>query len=500
VPTLAERLRDPWWRLNNLYRILDKEGKEVPFRCNAEQEEFYRTRHNRSVILKARQLGFSTLIQLMALDKCLFTRNIKAVVIADTKDNAQSIFRDKVKFAFDRLPPEIREHVKAEKNEAGELILSNGSSIKVTTSGRSGTAQFLHVSELGPIAAKYPQKAREVLTGSLPAVHGYGDVFVESTAMGKEGAFYDLCESSRKVTAMGGALSPLEFKFHFAPWWRGPGNVLAKRVEVSDRVASYLSELEKLTGFELLETQRWWYAATERLLGEDMRREHPSTPEEAFEQSVEGAYWAWLVMDAYRQQRVGHYPAMDGLPVHTAWDLGVSDLTAIWLYQIEPGGWVRVVKYIEHGGEGMGWYIERLRGLRLRFGRFFGPHDLAVTEWGSGRSRLEMARDDHGVSFELVPRLSLADGIGAVRKVLPKCVFDEAGCGEGLKRLSGYRRDWNDALGTWKDRPRHDVNSHGADAFRVLALSEAVGVRSGPEQVGGDVGLSELVERCARKG
>lgn len=184
--TLGERLRDPWWRLNHLYRILDKDGREVGFKCNAEQAEFWRTRHNRNVILKARQLGFSTFIQIMALDKCLFNRNIKAVVIADTTKNAQSIFRDKVKFAFDRLPPEIREHVKAEKNEAGELILSNGSSVKVTTSGRSGTAQFLHVSELGPIAVRYPQKAREVMTGSLPAIHGDGDVFVESTAMGKE--------------------------------------------------------------------------------------------------------------------------------------------------------------------------------------------------------------------------------------------------------------------------------------------------------------------------
>ena len=501
MSVLGPQFADQWWRLNNLYWIIDADGMEIPFVPNEVQKKFYFSRAYRNLILKARQRGFSTFIQLLALDHCVFTKNFSAAVIAHTKDDAARIFRDKIKFAYERLPAEIRAAVGTNKNESGELLLTNGSGIRVTVSTRSSTMQFLHVSELGKIAAKYPNKAREILTGSLPSVHVGGWVFVESTAEGKEGAFFDLCQDARKRAEQGGKLTALDFRFHFAPWFGGSDNLLHEAVVIPERLASYFLAVENQCGVTLRDEEQWWYVATERVLGADMKREHPSTPDEAFEQSIEGAYWATAITDCYTGGRVGEYPIDPALPVHTSWDIGVSDQTTIWLYQVQQGAPV-FLKYLEHSGEGLGYYIDLLRKTGWRFGRFFAPHDMAVREWGSGRSRMEMAREEHGVSFEIVAALSLADGIEAVRAMLPRSRFDEAGCELGLKRASGYRKDWNEKMGVWRDQPRHDLNSHGADSLRVAALSEVtmVAAASAGEYLAGEPVIAvNLVDRGAKR-
>src|SRR6185437_3661443 len=107
IAALAKDFGDPVWRLHNLYWITDKSGKVVRFAPNAEQTTFLENLHYRNVILKARQLGFSTLIQLIELDAAVFTSNVRAGVIADTMDNVTTIFRDKIRFAYDRLPDGI---------------------------------------------------------------------------------------------------------------------------------------------------------------------------------------------------------------------------------------------------------------------------------------------------------------------------------------------------------------------------------------------------------
>jgi len=111
--------------------------------------------------------------------------------------------------------------------------------------------------------------------------------------------------------------------------------------------------------------------------------------------------------------------------------------------------------------------MARERGWQI--GDALWPHDGRVREWGSGKSRMEQFREYTGRSPLIVPQLSLDDGIAAVRAILPHCEFDAAACSEGLKSLRAYRREWNEDLGTWREKPRHDWASHGADAFRVLA-------------------------------
>ena len=163
-------MKDRRWRLNNLYHIIDKDGRRIPFRLNWAQEALLDGLHHQNVILKARQLGFTTFIQLFMLDACLFNSNIRAGTIAHKLDDAKTIFRDKVKYPYENLPEQLRAERPIVKDAADELLFANNSSIRVSTSMRSGTLQFLHISEYGKLCAQFPDKAREVRTGALNTV------------------------------------------------------------------------------------------------------------------------------------------------------------------------------------------------------------------------------------------------------------------------------------------------------------------------------------------
>ncbi len=158
------RLADPWWRLNNLYYIKDKNGDVVLFKCNWAQTLLYKNMWYLSCILKARQLGMTTFIQLFMLDRCLFNDNQNAGIVAHTKEDAEAFFDDKIKFAYDRLPKDLQTARTATSDSKRHLRFSNGSQIRVGTSLRSGTYQYVHVSEFGKLCAKFPDKASEVIS------------------------------------------------------------------------------------------------------------------------------------------------------------------------------------------------------------------------------------------------------------------------------------------------------------------------------------------------
>src|SRR5882757_9025393 len=127
------------WRMNNLYTITDRNGRRVTFTMNSAQEALYHAMHRQNIILKARQRGFTTFIQLLMLDACVFNDDIRAGTIAHTLADAQVIFRDKVRFPYDNLPDGIKESVPVLNDNVTELLLGNNSSIRVGTSLRSGT-------------------------------------------------------------------------------------------------------------------------------------------------------------------------------------------------------------------------------------------------------------------------------------------------------------------------------------------------------------------------
>jgi hypothetical protein len=473
---IIDKLADRKWRLSHLYRIIDGAGNEVPFRPNAQQRQFLDEVHNLNIILKARQLGFTTFCCLIYLDACLFEPNTRAGVIAHKLDDAKVIFRDKIKFPYDRLEPEIRALVPtATQDSADTLTFSNNSSIRVSTSMRSGTLQYLHVSEFGKICAQSPEKAREIVTGSFNTLAPGQFATIESTAEGQEGAFYRMTQLARENRAAGRTPTKLDWKFHFFPWYEERRYRLAKTyvtITADDQV--YFQKLEA-EGIKLDDEQKAWYVKKAESQGGDMRREFPSTPDEAFEQALEGAYFSSEMYAAAKQGRIGAYPYQPGYPVNTFWDLGRNDLNVIWVHQVVKGHH-RFVGYYENSGEHISHYVawvrEWARDRNATFGDHYLPHD-------GDRQSLWLEHGTMGVleTLKFRPKIverpvSKMEAIAMARTAFAKCQFDEEGCDTGLKRLRAYRKEWDGDRGVYKDRPMHDEASHGADGFLTFACSD----------------------------
>jgi hypothetical protein len=347
----------------------------VQFRPNWAQEELLREMHYQNIVLKARQLGMTTFIQLFMLDQAVFNSNVRCGTIADTMTNASAIFQDKVKYPYQNLPEEIRAAVPTLKDSMTELMLANNSMVRVGTSMRSGTLQVLHISEYGKICAKYPHKAREVRTGALNTVQAGQLVFIESTAEGQAGHFYEMSEVAQTKLRLGESLSTLDFKFHFYPWWKEDGYVLDPAgVVIPDGYARYFRDLEVRHGIVLRPDQQAWYVKKAETQASDMKREFPSFPAEAFEASVEGAYYAEQMAKAELDGRIGMFPPAPGIRVHTSWDIG-RDTTAIWFFQVILGR-LRIVGYYGNSGEGMPHYIGELRRMQAEKGWVYGNHIL----------------------------------------------------------------------------------------------------------------------------
>lgn len=487
---LLRALNNKWYRLNTLYKIKDKNGKTRTFKPNKQQRERFIRGHCRNVILKARQLGFTTHEMIDALDDCLFIENFAAGCIAHALEDAKDIFRNKIKFAYDQLIKGLWVAIfetlglklARPTSDRGEAyVFDNGSSIRVSTSYRGGTLQRLHVSEFGKICRKYPDKAQEIVTGAFEAVGLGNQITLESTAEGREGYFHDYCATAQKLSESGKLPTVMDFQFHFFPWHDEPSYTLdPKDVVIPSWLHDYFAELEARYKIKTDAGQQAWYSKKAEVLKDDMKREYPSTPDEAFAQSVEGAYFMqqmrWLRKNNRITQKAAYNPS---LPVMTAWDLGMSDAMSIVFCQV-IGREVRIIDYLEHSGEGLEYYAKQLKDKGYVYGKHYGPHDLAVRELGTGKSRIDIAAQ-FGIQFDIVPRISnQAEGIEAVRQFLPMCWFaEQTNAGDegviGVDRLvdclDNYRKEWDERLGVYRSSPRHDWASHGAKAFETLARS-----------------------------
>jgi hypothetical protein len=189
----------------------------------------------------------------------------------------------------------------------------------------------------------------------------------------------------------------------------------------------------------------------------------------SFEAAVRGAYYA-KELNAAEDERIGAVPYDPRLEVHTAWDLGVADSTVVWFIQ-RHGMETRVIDCLKGEGVGLDWYVKELKARDYNYGNHYLPHDVEVRELGTGKSRKEVL-GDLGLSrgLEVVPALPIADGIQAVRMLLPTCWFDKVKCKEGVEALRMYRRDWDDKRQEFRTHPLHDWTSHYADAFRYFAV------------------------------
>lgn len=468
---------DPRWRLSNLYWIQNERGQRVKFQPYPAQIQFLNEYWYLNVILKARQRGFTTLIDLMALDQCLFNDNYAAGIVAHNLEDAQKIFRLKVRYPYDNLPLGLRNARQFTERTQSKLMFDNDSSIVVGVSMRSGTNQFLHISEFGKICNKYPEKAREIVTGSLNAVHAGQFVFVESTAEGRGGYFYEMCQEAQRMRAKvknGSAkLTSLDFKMHFFPWHDDARyRIDPEGVTIGAEDKKYFAKLTNGTGIKLGADQKAWYVKKKLLQKEDMKREYPSTEKEAFEVAVRGAYYGDEMQAARNQGRITNIPYMKGVPVDTFWDLGLSKssgTTALWCGQYVSMQ-MRWLKCFEGHSQSLDHYVRLLLDTGYMFGRHFLPHDAYARRLGkdnikSWKKMLEDLLPGH--TFIKVPRISdISIGINQTKARFEEACFDEEGCADGITALDTYQRLWDEDSGAFANSPLHNGASNYADAFR----------------------------------
>lgn len=190
----------------------------------------------------------------------------------------------------------------------------------------------------------------------------------------------------------------------------------------------------------------------------------------SWQSALIGAYYASYLQTAQEEGRLTRVPWDPQVPVHVAFDIGVSDSTAAWFIQ-PVGKMLHVIDYLEASDHGLEWYAKVLKDKPYTYGRFYYPHDMASRDFsGDGRTRLAMAEQLGLRPAVLVPQGAVADGIAAVRTLFSRFVFDTEKCHDGLESLKAYRREWSETRKTWLEHPLHDWASHGADALRTFAM------------------------------
>lgn len=189
----------------------------------------------------------------------------------------------------------------------------------------------------------------------------------------------------------------------------------------------------------------------------------------SFEAAILGAYWGKEIVAAERDGRITSVPVDENAKVDVAWDLGIDDSMALWFFQV-CGSEIHLVDYYEANGQGFEHYAQVKREKGYDYGADWVPHDARVRELGTGRTRIETMKL-MGFNPRLVPDHKVMDGINAARQSLPRCWFDADRCERGLECLRQYRADWDDDKKVFKEHPRHDWTSHGADAFRYMSMA-----------------------------
>lgn len=471
-------ISDHKWRLSNLYKIKSKDGHVITFEPNWAQKELLDNIHYLNIILKARQLGITTFFSLLFLDTCIFNDNVHAAIIADNKDTAKEIFRDKVKFAYDNLPDFFKNHAPAYRDNVNELRFGNGSVFRVGTGLRGGTLQLLHITEFAKICVENPTKASEIMSGALNTLQSGQFATIESTARGRDGEFYDMCKNAISLQESGSVLTPLDWKFWFFPWHRHPDYILPRDdLKIPQELSKYFTSIEE-QGIVLTPAQKAWYVKKEEIQGEYMKREYPSTPDESFETANQGYYFASLMSKARIERRICNIPPDAYVHKFAVADVGWDDATAIWTFQV-VGKEIHMLDYYENSGEPFPHYGNWIKKLAYPIERIFLPHDASHKNPATGRCYADYVRD-MGFKTEILKKSdNILVDIEMLRAMFPRLYFDQTKCTEGIKAVENYRKEWNDKKQCFRERPYHNWASHGASSliYAVSAVQNLVGNR-----------------------
>tara|TARA_B110000483_G_scaffold233808_1_gene303030 strand:+ start:149 stop:1423 length:1275 start_codon:yes stop_codon:yes gene_type:complete len=204
----------------------------------------------------------------------------------------------------------------------------------------------------------------------------------------------------------------------------------------------------------------------------------------SFQAAITGSYYGSLIEDLAKEGRIGDVPYDDNLDVETWWDIGLNDSTSIWFVQRHKGE-IRLIDYYENSGFGLDHYVDVLNNKPYSedYSTHVAPHDIKVREIGNfGKSRLESALE-LGIAFEVAPKISVEDGIEAVRKNLINCWFDKNKCGTALEYLKAYQKRYDDKNQCFRNKPLHNFASHCADSFRTGIVGQGLAISNWKKEV-----------------
>ena len=462
------------WRLNNLYTIRDKFGIPVKFNLHRAQHIVYANalKHPRLIILKSRQQGISTLWLISFFDDAIFLDNMSCGLMAQDRDAATDLL-ERIDYAWLDMDQSVLQFLGIQRivNNSKETSFSNGSKIYVRTSFRSGTLTRLHISELGKIANKYPEKAKETNTGSLQAIKPGNIVVIESTAEGRNNLFAQKWKVAENHV---GPRSLMHFAPVFLSWVDDPDCTLTIRVRETQADKDYLAMVERDLNITLTDQQRWWASAKREELAEMFDQEYPYNPESAFAQARDGSYYGVLFKQLRDNGRIMEGLFESELKVMVTFDLGINDTFEMlfWQEDLDKNGraQIRLIDHYHNTGEPLSHYVQVLRDKNYRYERFILPHDAKKRELGSAYSIAKQLRDLGLTKQRILPREDILPGIQAVREMMPLLWID-ANVTYVIEAFENYTKEWDDKLGQWKDKPKHDEWSNPMDAVRYYAMS-----------------------------
>ena len=513
---VLELLAIKFWRLNNLYYIVDKQGNKRKFHMNYAQLHTHQGHlvHSRIVVLKSRQQGISTYELIDTFDDAIFRDDYTAGLMAQGKRES-GILLQRSKLLWKEFPAQIKAFLglKPTQDNTEAIKFSNGSTLLIGVSFRSQTLQRLHVSELGKIAAENPKRVEETFTGSLQALAAGNLACLESTAEGDNEfkAIWDKAVELLKLHGIAG-FGPKDFYPVFLSWSDDPDCTLSTPQQDTEESLRYFEELLENHQFTPTNEQKWWWISQYRELEGKIYQEYPFNPEEAFKASIESAFWSALWRDCgivVKQGLAGKKKLPDGstlewypdeyaynpqLPVYVAQDLGINDFNTIIVYQRYRGRYIVIGEYWNNNqavrhymGWLKSWASSRCgwRELKVHL-----PHDATKRAPIDLKTVYDMYSEE-GWDVTLVERpTNKLVAIDMVRwEIEQQHIILNGDCSYCLKTMQNYRREWDPMLEVWKNQPRHDEWSHMADSLIYMVMSDALDIGRDSSGWGKGVGV-----------
>ena len=486
---LAQDLANPLWRLSNLYSCRKQgSGEPIPFIPRPEQEEVFRhlieTPNVPAYVIKSRRLGFSTGLNTFNVDSAAFSKGWRGILIDLKQEDAAKKMIEQIRFAYDSLPAEIRARFRTIKRNDSELRFaldgetdSEDSVIFATISARGGDTSMLHVSEMGPMAAKDPARAKELVNGAFPAA-SKGRIVVETTWMG--GKSGELWEQVKPIME---ADPNANGKIFFFPW-HGDPEAIRTDGRCTEEIETYFRELSEKLGKQFSPEQKKYYAMKRITHRHEVYREYPSTLEEALKSPVEGAIYAPYIDELRTAGRVTAFPIDHSALVHTAWDLGSQMNTVTIFFQVR-GRDIYIIDALLEKQINMTDRVALILAKGYPLGVHLLPHDAESDKTGVKTVRREI--EEAGLkNTQVVARtLSVWSDINKTEENFPRFIFHAKNCETLLERLENYRVEIDTSEGVSKEMPVHDRNSHPADALRYIIRGIEAGLVPDSMESGG---------------